>query len=148
MWRCRIHMSGCYVHGALRGRAAVYIGRQNLGRSIETRTPGVDLAGATEREYDAASRAECRQVAIIASGEIVARFPIFRKRTGMEYTKLGRTGLDVSRICLGCMSYGGGNQGNHAWSLGEEESRPFIKKALENGINFFDTANHCCPVKK
>src|ERR1700689_3455357 len=59
----------------------------------------------------------------------------------MEYTKLGRTGLDVSRICLGCMSYGGGNQSNHAWSLGEEESRPFIKKALEAGINFFDTAN-------
>jgi 1-deoxyxylulose-5-phosphate synthase len=59
----------------------------------------------------------------------------------MEYTKLGRTGLDVSRICLGCMSYGGGNQGNHAWSLGEEESRPFIRKALESGINFFDTAN-------
>ncbi len=55
--------------------------------------------------------------------------------------KLGRTGLDVSRICLGCMSYGGGNRGNHAWSLGEEESRPFIKKALEAGINFFDTAN-------
>ena len=46
----------------------------------------------------------------------------------MEYTKLGRTGLDVSRICLGCMSYGGGNR---AWSLGEEESRPFIKRALE-----------------
>jgi aryl-alcohol dehydrogenase-like predicted oxidoreductase len=59
----------------------------------------------------------------------------------MEYTKLGRTGLDVSRICLGCMSYGGGSRGNHAWSLGEEESRPFIKKALEAGINFFDTAN-------
>ena len=59
----------------------------------------------------------------------------------MEYTKLGRTGLDVSRICLGCMSYGGGNRGNHAWSLGEEESRPFIKRALEAGINFFDTAN-------
>jgi 1-deoxyxylulose-5-phosphate synthase len=59
----------------------------------------------------------------------------------MEYTKLGRTGLDVSRICLGCMSYGGGNGGNHAWSLGEEESRPFIKRALEAGINFFDTAN-------
>jgi hypothetical protein len=48
----------------------------------------------------------------------------------MEYTKLGRTGLDVSRICLGCMSYGGGNRGNHAWSLGEEESRPFIHRAL------------------
>jgi hypothetical protein len=59
----------------------------------------------------------------------------------MEYTKLGRTGLDVSRICLGCMSYGSGNRGNHAWSLGEEESRPFIKRALEAGINFFDTAN-------
>src|SRR5271168_4939718 len=59
----------------------------------------------------------------------------------MEYTKLGRTGLDVSRICFGCMSYGGGNLGNHAWSLPEEESRPFIKKALEGGINFFDTAN-------
>ena len=59
----------------------------------------------------------------------------------MQYTKLGRTGLDVSRLCLGCMSYGGGNQGNHAWSLGEEESRPFITKALEAGINFFDTAN-------
>jgi aryl-alcohol dehydrogenase-like predicted oxidoreductase len=41
----------------------------------------------------------------------------------------------VSRICLGCMSYGGGNRGNHAWSLGEEESRPFIKRALEAGIN-------------
>jgi 1-deoxyxylulose-5-phosphate synthase len=59
----------------------------------------------------------------------------------MEYTKLGRTGLDVSRICLGCMSYGGGNRGNHAWSLGEEDSRPFIQRALEAGINFFDTAN-------
>jgi 1-deoxyxylulose-5-phosphate synthase len=59
----------------------------------------------------------------------------------MEYVKLGRTGLDVSRICLGCMSYGGGNRGNHAWSLSEEESKPFIKKALEAGINFFDTAN-------
>jgi aryl-alcohol dehydrogenase-like predicted oxidoreductase len=59
----------------------------------------------------------------------------------MKYTKLGRTGLDVSRICLGYMGYGGGNRGNHAWSLNEEESRPFIKKALEAGINFFDTAN-------
>src|SRR5258707_14152527 len=47
----------------------------------------------------------------------------------MEYTKLGRTGLDVSRICLGCMSYGGGNRGNHAWSLRVEENIPFIKKA-------------------
>src|ERR1700741_1420654 len=59
----------------------------------------------------------------------------------MEYTKLGRTGLHFPRICLGCMSYGGGNLGNHAWSLPEKQSRPFIKKALEAGINFFDTAN-------
>ena len=59
----------------------------------------------------------------------------------MECVKLGRTGLEVSRICLGCMSYGAANQGNHAWSLSEEESRPFIRGALEAGINFFDTAN-------
>jgi aryl-alcohol dehydrogenase-like predicted oxidoreductase len=59
----------------------------------------------------------------------------------MEYVKLGRTGLEVSRICLGCMSYGVPDRGNHAWSLGEEEARPFIKRALEGGINFFDTAN-------
>lgn len=59
----------------------------------------------------------------------------------MEYVKLGRTGLDVSRICLGCMSYGVTERGIAPWSLNEEESRPFIKKALELGINFFDTAN-------
>jgi 1-deoxyxylulose-5-phosphate synthase len=59
----------------------------------------------------------------------------------MEYVKLGRTGLEVSRICLGCMSYGSADSGNHAWSLGEEDARPFIKRALEGGINFFDTAN-------
>jgi aryl-alcohol dehydrogenase-like predicted oxidoreductase len=59
----------------------------------------------------------------------------------MDYVKLGRTGLDVSRICLGCMSYGVPDRGNHAWSLDEERSRPFIKRALEGGINFFDTAN-------
>ncbi|MDA8075848.1 MAG: aldo/keto reductase [Actinomycetota bacterium] len=59
----------------------------------------------------------------------------------MRYVKLGRTGLDVSRICLGCMSYGDASRGNHQWALSEEESRPFIRKALESGINFFDTAN-------
>ncbi|MRG88084.1 aldo/keto reductase [Salinibacillus xinjiangensis] len=59
----------------------------------------------------------------------------------MEYTKLGNTGLDVSRICLGCMSYGEPDRGKHPWSLNEEDSRPFIKKALDLGINFFDTAN-------
>ncbi len=59
----------------------------------------------------------------------------------MKYVKLGKTGLDVSRICLGCMSYGIPDRGNHLWTLPEEESRPFIKQALEAGINFFDTAN-------
>jgi 1-deoxyxylulose-5-phosphate synthase len=59
----------------------------------------------------------------------------------MEYVKLGRTGLEVSRICLGCMSYGVPDRGNHAWSIGEAEARPFIQRALEGGINFFDTAN-------
>ena len=59
----------------------------------------------------------------------------------MKYTKLGRTGLDVSRLCLGCMSYGVPDRGNHPWTLGEAESRPFIKRALDLGINFFDTAN-------
>jgi aryl-alcohol dehydrogenase-like predicted oxidoreductase len=59
----------------------------------------------------------------------------------MEYVKLGRTGLEVSRICLGCMSYGVPDRGNHTWSIDEAESRPFIKRALEGGINFFDTAN-------
>jgi 1-deoxyxylulose-5-phosphate synthase len=59
----------------------------------------------------------------------------------MDYVKLGRTGLDVSRICLGCMSYGVPERGNAPWSLKEEESRSFIKQALGLGINFFDTAN-------
>lgn len=59
----------------------------------------------------------------------------------MEYTKLGNTGLDVSRICLGCMGFGDAARGQHKWVLDDEHSRPVIKKALELGINFFDTAN-------
>ncbi len=59
----------------------------------------------------------------------------------MRYTKLGSTGLDVSAICLGCMSFGVPERGHHAWSLPEEESRGFIRAALDAGINFFDTAN-------
>ncbi|HEY1997088.1 aldo/keto reductase [Paraburkholderia sp.] len=59
----------------------------------------------------------------------------------MDYVKLGRTGLEVSRLCLGCMSYGIPERGNHPWTLNETESRPFIKQALDHGINFFDTAN-------
>jgi aryl-alcohol dehydrogenase-like predicted oxidoreductase len=59
----------------------------------------------------------------------------------MEYVKLGSTGLDVSRLCLGCMTYGTPDRGSHSWTLSEEKSRPLIKQALELGINFLDTAN-------
>jgi 1-deoxyxylulose-5-phosphate synthase len=64
----------------------------------------------------------------------------------MECVNLGKTGLKVSRICLGCMSYGAPatgevNGGRHAWTLNEEESQPFFRQALDLGINFFDTAN-------
>ena len=59
----------------------------------------------------------------------------------MEYVKLGNTGLDVSRLCLGCMGFGDAGKWLHQWVLNEENSRPVIKKALEMGINFFDTAN-------
>jgi aryl-alcohol dehydrogenase-like predicted oxidoreductase len=59
----------------------------------------------------------------------------------MKYIKLGRSGLDVSRLCLGCMSFGVPERGAHPWTLDEEQSRPFIRRALELGFNFFDTAN-------
>jgi len=55
--------------------------------------------------------------------------------------KLGRTGLDISPLCLGCMTYGVPDRGNHAWTLDEEASRPILRHAIEGGINFFDTAN-------
>ncbi len=59
----------------------------------------------------------------------------------MEYTKLGNTGLDVSRICLGCMGFGDPNNWIHQWVLNEDDSLPIIKRALDLGVNFFDTAN-------
>ncbi|MEM9464929.1 MAG: aldo/keto reductase [Actinomycetota bacterium] len=59
----------------------------------------------------------------------------------MQYTRLGRSGLDVSRVCLGCMGFGEANGGPHDWAVGEEESRAIIGQALELGVNFFDTAN-------
>ncbi len=58
----------------------------------------------------------------------------------MEYVRLGNTGMKVSRVCLGCMSYGQPGKGNE-WMLDEEQSRPYIERALEMGINFFDTAD-------
>ncbi len=59
----------------------------------------------------------------------------------MDYVKLGHTGLDVSRLCLGCMTFGVPGRGFHEWTLDEEQSRPLIRQAVEAGINFFDTAN-------
>src|ERR1700733_12615348 len=64
----------------------------------------------------------------------------------MDYVNLGKTGLKVSRICLGCMTYGmpatgEAKPGSHAWTLNEQESQPFLREALDFGINFFDTAN-------
>jgi 1-deoxyxylulose-5-phosphate synthase len=59
----------------------------------------------------------------------------------MQYVKLGHTGLDVSPICIGCMSFGDPSRGHPAWSLDEGTSRPLIRHALETGVNFFDTAN-------
>ncbi|AVR03101.1 aldo/keto reductase [Pluralibacter gergoviae] len=59
----------------------------------------------------------------------------------MQYTTLGTTDLTISRLSLGCMTFGEPDRGNHAWTLPEESSRPLIQRALEGGITFFDTAN-------
>lgn len=59
----------------------------------------------------------------------------------MNYVKLGRTGLDISPLCLGCMTYGVPDRGPHPWTLNEEASRPLLRQAIDAGINFFDTAN-------
>lgn len=59
----------------------------------------------------------------------------------MDYVRLGKTGMKVSKLCMGCMSFGKTQQGNQAWTLGEDDARPIFKQAIEAGINFFDTAN-------
>ena len=58
----------------------------------------------------------------------------------MKYTKLGNSDLKVSRLCMGCMGFGDPNNGQHSWTLDEEHSREIIKRGLELGVNFFDTA--------
>jgi aryl-alcohol dehydrogenase-like predicted oxidoreductase len=60
----------------------------------------------------------------------------------MDYVRLGRTGLSVSRLCLGCMSYGSPGWPPHPWVMGRQEAQPFFRLAAERGINFFDTADH------
>ena len=59
----------------------------------------------------------------------------------MDYVRFGRTGLEVSRLVLGCMSFGDPNRGAHPWTLDEDASRPLIRQAIEAGITTFDTAN-------
>jgi aryl-alcohol dehydrogenase-like predicted oxidoreductase len=58
----------------------------------------------------------------------------------MKYTKLGNSELNVSRICMGCMGFGNANEGQHSWTLDEEHSREIIKRGLDLGVNFYDTA--------
>ena len=58
----------------------------------------------------------------------------------MKYTKLGNSELNVSRICMGCMGFGDAGRGQHSWTLDEEHSREIIKRGLELGVNFYDTA--------
>src|SRR6202030_4652559 len=68
--------------------------------------------------------------------------PVYNGRSPpMQYVKLGHSGLDVSPICIGAMTYGEPSRGHPVWSLDEEASRPLIRHAIEQGINFFDTAN-------
>jgi aryl-alcohol dehydrogenase-like predicted oxidoreductase len=62
-------------------------------------------------------------------------------RRAMQYVKFGSTGLDVSKLVLGCMTFGEPSRGTHPWTLPEADSRPIIRRAIEAGINFFDTAN-------
>ena len=61
----------------------------------------------------------------------------------MQYITLGRSGLNVSRICMGCMGFGDAHHGQHSWTIDEEHSRSIIRRGLELGVNFFDTAISC-----
>ena len=58
----------------------------------------------------------------------------------MKYTKLGNSDLNVSRICMGCMGFGDSKNGQHSWTLDEEHSREIIRRGLDLGVNFYDTA--------
>src|ERR1700694_4502119 len=91
----------------------------------------------------AAALAAPQEGQIIAHASLVpspaARYAEAMATSSMSYVRLGRTGLEVSRLCLGCMSYG--DPGWRPWVLDEEAARPHFRKALELGINFFDTAD-------
>src|SRR5678809_201699 len=72
---------------------------------------------------------------------LLACLTLPQRSTSMDYIRLGSTGLTVSRLALGCMSYGVPDRGEHPWTLDEATSRPYIRQAVELGFNFFDTSN-------
>src|SRR5205814_52335 len=117
--------------------------RRRVGREIKRPYSRTDIPVCHGRRYASVRRSEMRtsrRVCHLVAGKNAC--PSGKARgAAMDYVRLGKSGLKVSRICLGCMSYGVPERGGHPWSLTEEKSRPFIKRALEVGINFFDTAN-------
>ena len=72
--------------------------------------------------------------------ELYASDDGIRREKHMKYTQLGNSDLKVSRICMGCMGFGDATNGQHSWTVDEEHSREIIKRGLELGVNFFDTA--------
>ena len=122
---------------------------QLLGACLRTCQPahrpgGAGLSFLTKRR-SRLKRRSCLLTAIKADRSRITNRMRKRASMSMEYVNLGKTGLKVSRICLGCMSYGEVptviRPGSHAWALNEEQSQPFFKQALDLGINFWDTAN-------
>ena len=82
----------------------------------------------------------CRIKNVIIFNGSVAYCCVFMGGMKMKYTKLGSSDLNVSRICMGCMGFGDAKNGQHSWTIDEEHSREIIKRGLELGVNFFDTA--------
>jgi aryl-alcohol dehydrogenase-like predicted oxidoreductase len=124
--------AGWAVEGAAEGIAGT-VATESM---LDELTPELQEASARQRHNGLRSRID----GIVAS-DVDGWSGTDRGMARMKYVKLGSTGLDVSTVCLGCMSYGEPGRGAHPWTLDEETSRPFIKDALEAGINFFDTAN-------
>src|SRR5262245_46882316 len=73
--------------------------------------------------------------------QILLRRAVEKGAALMEYARLGTSGLEVSKVVLGCMSFGDPDRGTHAWSLDLDQARPFIRQAIESGVTAFDTAN-------
>src|ERR1700755_470126 len=106
--------------------------------SLRIGTPNVDMRPVGHGLPILQYRRTLRYGRTARSGELSG---ISRLGVSMQYIKLGTTGLDVSPVAIGAMTYGDPGRGHPVWSLGEDESRPLIKHAIDSGINFFDTAN-------